>query len=300
MSFKVFDCFLYRGELDVLLIRLNELYNVVHRFVVVESDTTFSGSPRPVLFDPLDPRIAPFANKIRHVVVRDMPDTTDPWKREAWQRNAILRGVPDADPRDLILISDVDEIPRATTVQDMVRDTAIRVFGLRLAFYYFFVNYRNVEGPESDITWTVGAAKEHLKKITPNDLRYAVRNGDVPARIISDAGWHFSYLMDAAGVRQKIAAFSHQEFNNERFLSSIDISDTVRRRLFKCPGFRWSLVEPSELPVWLRANRWSMAHLFFPSTAWQRLRQELFHHDSPSKRYRPGAIRPCYYLPLCV
>ena len=72
-------------------------------------------------FDPLDPRITPFAAKIRYVVVKDMPQTQDYWQREAWQRNAILRGVPDANDDDLVLISNMDEIPRAATVQDMVR-----------------------------------------------------------------------------------------------------------------------------------------------------------------------------------
>ena len=55
----------YNGELDVLCIRLNELRDDVDCSVVVESDTTFSGLPKIVSYDPLEPRIAPFAAKIR-------------------------------------------------------------------------------------------------------------------------------------------------------------------------------------------------------------------------------------------
>ena len=298
---KVFDCVLYNGELDVLCIRLNELRGVVDCFVVVESDTTFSGLPKIVSYDPLEPRIAPFAAKIRHVVVRDMPDTDDPWQREAWQRNAILRGVPDADPMDLIVMSDVDEIPRAQIVQDMAQDSENRIFGLELAFYYFFVDYRNIEGPEAAITWTVGATRDQLEKITPNDLRYAVRSGQIAARIISSAGWHFSWLMDEAGARRKIAAFSHQEFNNERFLSSIDIPGTVRRRedMFKRPGFRWSLVDWAELPMWLQAQRRSMSHLFFSHSFADRLHRLLFPARSSATHPRQAPSPPviiCPYL----
>ena len=270
---KVYDCFLYNGEIDVLEIRLHELASVVHRFVIVESDTTFSGLPKPVSFDPFDSRIAPFADRIRHVLVKDVPDIEGPWQREAWQRNAILRGVPDAARDDLVLISDVDEIPRAIAVKDIARDTANSVFGLQLAFYCFFVNYRNVEGPKSAITRAVAATRDELESVPPNYLRYAVRQGDVPARIVYDAGWHFSYLTDELAVRRKIVAFSRQEFNTDSFLSSIKILETARHRKdpFERPGFQWELIDLAELPAWLRANQRALWRLFFPRSIGERL-----------------------------
>jgi hypothetical protein len=296
---KVYDCVLYNGETEALEIRLHELGDVAHRFIVVESITTFSGLPKMPNFDPTDPRIVPFSARIRHVVVTDMPRTDDPWLREAWQRNAVLRGVPDAVGDDLVLISDVDEIPRATIVEDMARDTANSIFGLRLALYYFFVNYRNVEGPEAAITWTVAATKDQLKNIAPNDLRRAVREGNVPARIISDAGWHFSYLMDEAGVRRKIAAYSHQEFNTDSFLSSINILKTIRHRgdLFGRPGYRWHLIDPTELPAWLRANQRALSRLFFPRSTAERLARCVVPGRSATARRRPTTAPPVIICP---
>jgi len=295
---KVFDCFLYNGELDVLSIRLQELREVVHRFIVVESDTNFSGTRKTVTFNPLERVIAPFAEKIRYVVVTDMPSTDDPWQREAWQRNAILRGVPDAEPSDLVLVSDVDEIPRATTVQNMAQDMQNPIFGLRLAFYYFFVNYRNVEGPEAAITWTVGASRDQLDKTCPNDMRYAVRAGSLPARILSDAGWHFSYLTDDAGIRRKIRAFSHQEVNTKDFLSSIDVLGTVQRRgdLFNRAGFRWDLVAPTELPQWIQTHRSSLSYLFFPGNAVQRVWRRVF----PGKAFTRKSREPIPPVIVCL
>jgi hypothetical protein len=270
---RVYDCFLYNGETDVLDIRLHELSDVVHRFILVESNTTFSGLPKLPSFDSTDPRIAPFSARIRHVVVTDMPDTDDAWVREAWQRNAVLRGLSDATGDDLVLMSDVDEIPRATAVKDMATDTANKIFGLRLALYYFFVNYRNVEGPEAAITWAIAATRDELESVVPNDLRHAVRQRNVPARIVDDAGWHFSYLMDEAGVRRKIAAFSHQEFNTDSFLSSINILNTVwnRKDLFGRTGYRWELIDRTELPAWLRYNQCALSRLFFPRSTAERL-----------------------------
>jgi GT2 family glycosyltransferase/ubiquinone biosynthesis protein Coq4 len=261
---KVFDCFLYNGEVDVLEIRLRELAEVVHRFVVVESDTTFSGLRKRLKFDPFDARLTPFADAIRYVVVSDTPHTEDPWQREAWQRNAVLRGVPDAAEDDIVMVSDVDEIPRATSVQQIVQDGVSRIFGLQLALYYFFVDYRNVAGPESAVTCSVAAKRSEFENILPNNLRLDVRCSRVAARILRRAGWHFSYLMDEAGIRRKICAFSHQEFNHEDFLRSISIAATVSRRgdLFNRPGYQWEIVDSNELPSWLQANRSALSRLF--------------------------------------
>lgn len=263
----VFDCVLYRDEIDALTIRLHELDRVVDVFVIVEANVTFSGQPRDIGFNPGDPRLAPFADRIRHVIVADMPATRDPWQREAWQRNAVLRGVPDAGPDDLLILSDVDEIPRATVIEEIVNDTENSAFGLELGFFYFFVNYRNTAGPEAAITWTVVCRRDRLDDISANDLRYAVRDRKVPARVVGNAGWHFSYLMDEAGLRRKIASFSHQEFNTPEFLDRVDIAGLVKKGgdLFDRPGFVWALCDASDLPRWLQAQRRSLDHLFAPA-----------------------------------
>ena len=248
---------LYNGELDTLEIRLHELAHVVDRFVVVESDVTHSGMPRAIRYDAAHPRLLPFVSKIVHVIVKDMPDTTDPRQRETWQRNAVLRGMPDAASDDLVMMSDVDEVPRASVVEAIKRDREHRLFGLRLAFYYFYLNYRNVRGPEAALTWAVAAARAELDKITPDGLRFAARHGDPNVHVLPDAGWHFSYLMDEAGIQRKIQAFSHQEWNTKSFLSSIDIKATVHQRgdLFNRPSHVWDVVEEPDLPSWILQNR---------------------------------------------
>lgn len=121
---RVFDCCLFDGEMDVLAIRFHELNAVVDHFVIVESTLTFSGLPQEISFNPCHPSIAPFAAKVRHIIVADMPETSDPWVREAWQRNAVLRGVPDAAATDLLVLSDVDEIPRSSTIAEMIADSS--------------------------------------------------------------------------------------------------------------------------------------------------------------------------------
>jgi Glycosyltransferase family 17 len=298
---RVFDCCLFNGEMDVLAIRFHELNDVVDRFVIVEGNITFSGVPRKISFDPSDPRLREFSAKVRHVVVADMPETTEPRSREVWQRNAVLRGAPDAAPTDLLVLSDVDEIPRCSVVVQAVDDHESDVFGFRLALSCFYVNYRNVTGSETALTSAVAATRRQLDCITPDALRHAVRDGRVPARIFDNGGWHFSYLMDEAGIRQKIAASSHQELNNANVLKNIDINRLVReeRNLLNRPGYQWRVLPNADVPSWLRQNRKQLRHLFCPVSLTERLRIALrrpWISSFPAARRRSMPVIICPYL----
>ena len=280
---KVYDCITYNGEADILAARLHELSDVVDCFVIVEADRTFSGEPKALRFDPADPRIAAFLPRIRYVAVHDMPvvdeaadatavvgdwhsDTPKSgfWIREKFQRNQVMRGLHDAAPHDLVMISDADEIPRAEIVRAMRDDRRHEVFGLCLAFYYFYANYRNVEGPEASSVWTVAATRASLDRLTPDQLRMRVRSGAQPALILVDAGWHFSYLaMSEDAVRAKIRGFAHQEYNSQAFLDAIDIPTLLAsgRDLYDRPGYAWRVVDKAEAPRWMREQP-GLARLF--------------------------------------
>ena len=298
---RVFDCCLYHGEIEVLTIRLHELSDVVDVFVIVEGNQAYSGTPREISFNPLDPRVSEFAFKIRHIVVRDMPETDDRRIREKWQRDAILRGAPDAAATDLLVLSDVDEIPRAAILAEMARDQANEIFGVRLAASYFYVNYRNISGPESALSWTVAATRRKLDCILPDDLRYTVREGLIPARTFDEGGWQFSYLMDEFAIRRKIAALSHQQFNTDEVLAEVNVLETIRRRkdLFDRPGFYWDVLPDADLPKWLLAHRSSLRHLFYPANVLDRVKGAL--HSlaglQPRRaRHKPAPVVVCPYL----
>jgi hypothetical protein len=263
LSRQVFDCFMFNGEIEVLEIRLAELDPVVDVFVLVEGTKEHSGKQKELFFRKYWPRLEKYWLKLRCVVVDDFPETENPWDREQHQRNAVVRGILDAGDNDLILISDVDEIPRADIVRRMREDTVNQTFGLRLRFYYFALNYRNIEGPESAITWSVGCSYNLLEQRTPDSIRYEVRDGRMEATIFDDAGWHFSYLSEVSGIRKKIAAFSHQEFNTPEFINAIDVATTIQNRgdLFGRPGFVWAITSEDELPLHVRVNRGRFSNL---------------------------------------
>ena len=110
---SVYDCFTFFNELDLLDIRLHELDPVVDYFVIVEATKTHSGQPKPLMFSQNRHNYAAFSNKIIHVVVDDMPPVIDGdrWPLENHQRRCIARGLTACCGRDIIAISDLDEIP---------------------------------------------------------------------------------------------------------------------------------------------------------------------------------------------
>ena len=122
---KIYDCFIFFDEEVLLNIRLNCLDKFVDKFVIVESRYSHRGEKREPVFD--INKFKKFKDKIVYILLDDLPnnlykieenDTKANEKiilngniREFYQRNAILRGLKDSENDDLIIISDVDEIP---------------------------------------------------------------------------------------------------------------------------------------------------------------------------------------------
>lgn len=233
---RVFDGFTFFNELDVLEVRLHELDPVVDTFVLVEATRTFSGKPKPLHFEANKGRFERFLPKIRHVVVEDLPLEGDPWGREAFQRDAIVRGLEDATPKDFVLVSDVDEIPRAEAVRGFLasgRDAAVFV----ARTYYYKLNCENVSG-ETLTPLTAAIRRKDLG--TPHGLR-ARRFG---LEAIPEGGWHFSYLGDEAAIRTKVEAYSHQELNRPEITAADRVRDRIERGadLFDRAGYEWRYV----------------------------------------------------------
>ena len=118
----IYDCFIFFNELEVLELRLHELAAVVDKFVLVEATRTYTNQPKPLYFLENRSRFNEFEKKIIHIIVEDSPDVSDAWAVEYFLRNCIARGLTQCRPEDWILVSDVDEIPRATTVQRVSRE----------------------------------------------------------------------------------------------------------------------------------------------------------------------------------
>ena len=235
----LYDCFTFFNELDILEIRLNEMDSVVDRFVLVEARKTFQGADKPLYFEENKLRYSPFLDKIEHIVI-DFPDNNDryrqaksaAWAREYFQRDQIARGLKSAGANDLILVSDVDEIVKASCLdyaKSTLRQGEIGIFtGTNYAHYL----NRQVTG----VVWQLGPrlchgshfkgaqtlrniklhASRSLKNSTAGKWHTRLKNWmdcgfAGPVVEYQNSIWHFTSIGGWEQFRAKINAFAHEE-----------------------------------------------------------------------------------------
>jgi len=242
----VWDCFIFNDELDLLELRLHELADAVDRFVIVEGDHTYQGRPRSPVFPSHADRFARWSDKIVHLTARLAEGAS--WDREHEQRRAILGGLDDAGPDDLVLISDVDEIPRPAVVERLAKDLT-EPHSLGMEFFYYRFNLRVPE------LWIRAKAGRAHDVTDPQTLRM-----DDRLPVIPDAGWHFSYLGDTETILAKLDAFAHTEISDGGFGTprhverSIELGvDFIRGRVLERVGLDTmpDLVRAGWHPEWV-------------------------------------------------
>jgi beta-1,4-mannosyl-glycoprotein beta-1,4-N-acetylglucosaminyltransferase len=251
---EIYDCFPFFQELDLLEIRLNELYEIVHRFVLVESPFTHQGNPKPLYYADNKKRFEKFNDKIIHVV-EDFHDTAPaPWAREQAQRNRIAKVLDYLGGTDVMIVSDLDEIPRASRVIDYCNSflTEPELSYLHMRFFYYFLNceFKNVpwdRGFISPASLLKGQNLTHLRTCYSRLPKMELVLGKIELversvlkgkekdkdndehRWGNTSGWHFSYAGGEDRIIEKLRAFAHTEFNTNTFTNKDYIHYTMER-----------------------------------------------------------------------
>ena len=190
----IYDCFSYLDEDLLLNMRLNILDKYVDYFVIVEGNKTWQNNTKELRFD--IKKYEKFKNKIIYIEVTDLPDGEDPYLRENYQRNSILKGLSNSKDEDIIIISDLDEIPNPEVFKNFKKEMRYAVFKQK-HFYYKF-NLQSKNNPY----WL--GSKICLKKYLKSpqwlrDLKFKKRSlwrldKFRLNNIIENGGWHFCNL----------------------------------------------------------------------------------------------------------
>jgi beta-1,4-mannosyl-glycoprotein beta-1,4-N-acetylglucosaminyltransferase len=196
----IIDCFPFFNELDLLEIRLNELSNIVDHFVLVEANKTQSLNDKPFYFDENKERFKPFLDKIIHIKLETHPEENG-WAMENFQRNSVVLGLEQLNisATDRIIISDMDEIPRAEAIALSLSDPKFKdllSYTLDIDFYVYFMNLKAVNK-----IWpgAVIFKPEALNQFSVQNIKDGKNNySKVP-----NAGWHFSWLGGYKKIREK-------------------------------------------------------------------------------------------------
>jgi beta-1,4-mannosyl-glycoprotein beta-1,4-N-acetylglucosaminyltransferase len=241
---KIIDSFIFYNEIDLLYYRLSILDEYVDKFIIVESTHTFSGHPKTLFYYDNKNKFEKFNEKIIHILVDDMPylyptinyKINEQWKNEYHQRNCIKRGIDNLinqnylNDEDIILTSDVDEIPNPDILLNAKKeklnfnhDVLNR---LSLDMYYYNLYYKIGEGNNwHGIKLFTFKAYKHIN-LTFQQLRVWEHSHNVP--IVSNGGWHLSYFGDIDFIINKICSYSHQEYNNEKYLDKNKLIEKIK------------------------------------------------------------------------
>jgi len=226
---KIIDCFIFYNEVDLLNYRLHILHEIVDYFVIVESTHTFVGKEKPLFFE-INKHLFDFCkDKIIHIIVDDFPYIypncdichNHQWKNEEFQRNQIKRGIDQivVNEDDIIIISDLDEIPDPFTLQK-IKSCIVNVdfHSLQMDLYFYNLNtICNIKWNEAKIL----TFEKYKQKACCQDIRFS----NCP--LIASGGWHLAYFGDEQFIQNKIKNFSHQELNNDYFTNSEFISKKI-------------------------------------------------------------------------
>lgn len=229
---KVYDMFLIDTELDWLELRLEQMNDDVDYFIILESTTTFQEGPKPLYLERDYDRF----RKYHHKMIRQTLDLSqaklppgDSWEQERFMRNALYDQVltslsGDAAPElgDVILVSDIDEIPRSSTLKALRNCAFPPRVSLRSAFYYYSFQWlhRGEQWPHPQATYFFG--KEDT--IRPQTLRM-----DLPDDELFDAAWHCSSChRTMEDLKTKITSFAHKRYNHEYYLQTSKLLTHVR------------------------------------------------------------------------
>ena len=277
----IYDCFQFFNELDILKLRLHIMSPIVDRFVISEATETFVGDPKPLDYEENRAMFAEFEDKIIHLVVEDTPPG-ETHARDTFQKNAVGRGLSDCTDEDIIIYSDLDEIPNPEKIKEILADfdeTKIYHFAQRM--FYCYLNMEEVSGTLLSYAgefegvehkqW-IGTKMCSYKLLREQglglgDLRFPERK-EIGIRV-ADGGWHFGYMgghgeKDAKKrIEEKVRSAAHQEYNSAEILAgTVDNIKDGKDIFGRNASFRRVEIDET-YPEYLREHQDEYEHLIF-------------------------------------
>ena len=280
---KIYCASQFCNELDILDVRLNTLDSIVDQFIITESNCYWNGDPKPFYLEENKERFSKFWHKISYQKLyagETLPDdyvnlipadgkteeekfvikrvlSGDWWPhdypaygKDTYEKESLYFSMKDCQPDDMIMISDLDEIPNPEVVADILENgdhNLVYNFYLRAFCYYMNVE-KEVEEPA-----TIMLSFENFKKYSFCELKMKRRGVVVP-----NSGWHFSYMGGAKSIKNKIETFSEYYLNTDNIKSNIQNNmDTALESghdLFFRP-MRFKLAPIESLPSYVIENR---------------------------------------------
>ncbi len=287
---NIYDCFMYFDEDLLLDLRLNYLDKYVKKFVITEATYTHNGSKKKLKFNINN--FKKFKDKITYIIVDEQPKNImnlvdgesklkrgeklilNGMARDYFQRENLRKGLNNASDEDLVLISDLDEIPNIKNIDFSKIKNNILIFQQKMFYYKLNLFY-------NDFIWqgTKGVKKKYF--VSPQWLRNIKGKNYSSWRIdtwfskkkysnlffIDDGGWHFTCLRTPEELEKKLLNFAHHYEFEESGLKINDLKKLIDEKRVMYDhnvdqkGYKWSgksvlrKIDVSQLPDYVVSNK---------------------------------------------
>ena len=287
---KIFDCFMYYNEDFILDLRLNYLNKFIDFFVIVESLYNHKGEKKNLNFSIKN--YQKFKEKIIYIVLDHLPDSIEiindnddedvkngkyilnGYRRDNFQRNYIINGIKNASLDDLILISDIDEIPNLKNLNLGEIKNRLIFFRQKMCYYKFNLYLKSYN-------WVGTRACKKKNLISPQWLRdiksrsypfwridtFFSKNKYSDIYFVNNGGWHFSYINSAEGIENKLKSYTHHREYDLNPLGVKKINNMIKNRetVYNLSvdqradqfekGQKLDVLEFNELPKYIKDNQ---------------------------------------------
>ena len=271
----IIDCFPFFNEIDLLKIRLKLLNNIVDRVVLVESTRTFSLKKKKLYYYENKDLFKKYNNKITHIVVDNTPAlfnriflrkprdllwlfknkkslSLNPHHIDFHQKNRVIKGLEDCEEDDILLLSDLDEIPNPSIFNNLSFLDKNKNGALELNNFCYYLNGK-LYTKNNEPVFELGPAILRFKDFRSfhaerTDARHSLnRKRSNNFQIIKNAGWHFGYLGGLKKVQYKIRSAAHSELNTTQINNKLKIQKQIREGVFVIKEKGWQAkYEPIE------------------------------------------------------
>ncbi len=241
---------MYFDEDMLLDLRLNILDQYVSKFVICEATYNHKGMSKKLNFD--IKKFKKFEKKIIYTVLDQEPQNLreveskdeinlknskilhNSITRDIFQRNYLMSKINEFDDEDLILISDLDEVPNLEKFRYKYK---INIFCQKMFYYKLNLIYPN-------FVWygTKACKKRHL--ISPQWLRnikskkYEFWRLDalfsnkkyIGVNFINNGGWHFTNVKKPEDIHFKMSNFAHHLEYEESGINIEDLKKNISNK----------------------------------------------------------------------
>lgn len=257
---KIYDCFIFSDENLLTEIRLNTLNKYVDIFVVIECKYTHQGNIKGQNFQ--NSLFDKFKHKIRYFYIEDVIQSNNSWVIESWQRNQISKGLYDCDKNDLIMISDVDEIPNLDGLKLSNIKSEVLAFEQKLLMYKLNLLREKKWIGTKLCKFSTFKSPQWLRQIKVHK-RYSLLRIDKffsktyykNFKIIKNGGWHFGWLKSTENIIKKVQSYAHREHNISKFKDYHYISECLKNNINFLNGYeKMRVMDKTLLPKYINEN----------------------------------------------